>query len=758
MKHFHYRTDISKRLNSRNKTGQELLLFTLLFAVSSLAAFGILLKNGKTLIWQTDGLGQYYPAFLYIGQYIRDFFAGIFSGKLSLPLFDLSIGMGEGVIGTLNYYGFGDPVNLLAVFATKNNGHLVYGILFFLRLYLAGLGFCFYSRKMKIRGFCGILGAVSYIFSGFVLWGGACYIEWLSVLIYFPLMLIGCEDILRGKRGTWLLLAVAFGGLSGFYFLYMASLGLALYALIRTLFCRKGRQLREHGRFILKCLIWYFSGILISAPILFPTIQALFFSQRSSLSVLEVLTDKANYIFSVPGDWWRLFFDPSYVEKDSMMSLMLILTLSSLLLAVLPKGIIAWSGRRRQLLLALLILIAAWFLPLTGYLFNAFGETNNRWVFLFYFVLSLNFAFLLSGLTDFLEKREKKKKASGKAGGKTVYLMLGAAAVLLILNIGFEGIKLYSSRGINWKEEFVSAENLNETYIDSPAAKSAKVMSDTETFRVETTLLTGINGRPENVAMLNGYQGMTYWFSIVNKRTQSYVNLVSDVAYHWRSYGLNGWPAAETISGVKYLITDDTSNVPAEYLWTEETEFNGSAWQVYENPYFTGMASVRSEKADRKLWKNYLGDLTEEDLMDLATQNAGGTSLASAKDPIDGSAFRAYLKAVWQNSRENAYGDILSFENDGNVISLEAQVLEGDEVVISVPYSRNWKAYVDGRETAVTTRDLMNMSVEGLSAGSHTIILKYSSGPFYGGTAAALAVLLLLLLLTGRQRKKRSKR
>ena len=94
--------------------------YNVIFALVCIIGYSSFWIRGKSLIWEIDGLGQYYPSFLYIGQYLRECFYNCFHGNFGLPLFDISIGMGDDIIGTLNYYGFGDPLNILAVFETKD--------------------------------------------------------------------------------------------------------------------------------------------------------------------------------------------------------------------------------------------------------------------------------------------------------------------------------------------------------------------------------------------------------------------------------------------------------------------------------------------------------------------------------------------------------------------------------------------------------------------------------------------------------------
>lgn len=70
-----------------------------------------------------------------------------FFGHFTLPMFDFSIGMGEDILTTLNFYGMGDPLTLLSVFVPKQRMEMFYDFLVAFRMYLAGLTFIFYCRN-----------------------------------------------------------------------------------------------------------------------------------------------------------------------------------------------------------------------------------------------------------------------------------------------------------------------------------------------------------------------------------------------------------------------------------------------------------------------------------------------------------------------------------------------------------------------------------------------------------------------------------
>ena len=51
-------------------------------------------------------------------------------------MWDLKIGLGADILTSLNYYSFGDPLDLLAVFFSPNKMEYCYNLLIILRLRL----------------------------------------------------------------------------------------------------------------------------------------------------------------------------------------------------------------------------------------------------------------------------------------------------------------------------------------------------------------------------------------------------------------------------------------------------------------------------------------------------------------------------------------------------------------------------------------------------------------------------------------------
>lgn len=352
-----------KLIRSFVRQHQSIILFTLLFGLVFILGYYPLWSQKLSLIWKIDSVGQYYPAFIYTGRYLQDFILGLFSGQINLPSFDLSIGMGEDVIGSLNYYGFGDPLNIFSVFVTAQNAPYLFSFMIIFRMWLSGYALMKYFSYFRFDKVAIIFSALSYVFCGFSVVGGTRYTEWLSVLIFFPMILLGIEKMMRQKKFSLFIVSVMFAALCGFYFLFMVSVVLALYFPIRLLF--KRLSLKYLVANVGKGICAYILGILLAAPFFLPTLQSYFLSERNSEPMSNIIFNLNNYIpnFSINlGD----FLTMKDVEPPIFLSgIIVIELLAIILLLFLPN-----NRKKVQCLIFLGLAFIAYSLPITGYLLN----------------------------------------------------------------------------------------------------------------------------------------------------------------------------------------------------------------------------------------------------------------------------------------------------------------------------------------------------------------------------------------------------
>lgn len=663
---------------------KKILIYSLLFGIIIFLGYFPIWKEKLSIIWNVDGIGQYYPAFLYIGQYLQRTVAGILQGNFILPLYDLSIGMGEDIIGALNYYGFGDPINLLSIFVNADNGVFWYSFTFFLRLWLAGLSFQAYCDEMKVDTYASLLGSLAYAFCGFAIYGGGRYIEWLSVLIYFPLLLLGTERTIKKRKNQILVLSVLYGALCGFYYLYMASLCLGIYWIARLVanYRNKWKSLMASA---IRLGFGYILGLGLSAPVFIPAVSAFFNSERSGLGIGNILFDISNYIPVRNDNLLIVLLNFFHYRLQNFSGVLIVETLALIILLMIH------NKATLQLKIALGLAFAAFHLPITGWLFNAFGETNDRWVFWIHFLFAFIFAYILGLWKDVkIEGIGQQTKIIRKKVFKV------GISVVVLLNIIANILILYSDKihGYGWKAEMISYQQV-KSYVDSPVNYSKVLAKDNELYRIANTTLTNINGRPENVAMLNDYLGVTWWYSIINSDTQNYVNELLQYDIGWRSFGLGNNSTYETFSGVKYYLSRKSEAMKNDYVCMEEIEFNGELWNLYENPNYFGLAYKRDVDESNIMWETKV-------------------------------SYESYYKKIYNEfvSKQNEIQVIYDRGRDRFSCFIDTESKE--EVVFLVPYHRNWKAYVDGIEVKPQKTDIAYISVIP-GEGEHEILLKYES-------------------------------
>lgn len=657
-----------------------LIVFFVLFAVLCHVGFYSFYDHKRSFVWQIDSAGQYFPSFVYIGKYLQRFFAGLIHGEIILPQYDLSIGMGESVIGTLNYYGFGDPFNLIAVFVNQNNAASLFAVSYFMRMFAAGLVFMSYLCVLNVDRRIRPLGAICYVFSGFGISGSLMYLSWGSALVLLPLLLIGIEKIIKNKKDCLLfILSVTFGALCGFYFLYMTSIALIFYCLARLISNNDRRKAiirlsvskDEPVRSTLYCVFHdcvfcvfaYAVGILIALPVFLPSVKAFLSSERNS-SAFDIIF---NYHYYVPhlSDFIG-FIKASLIPSlyDFRLGILVIEWLMIIALFFMPN-----TKRRVQLKIAVGIVLLSASMKITGYAFNAFGETNDRYVFLVHFLVAVvlcdNLDYILSG--DFLKKygKAQEKLKFKKTGFLTVYCLV-AFYLLGAANILFNMRSLFDDDSLKWNEEFVGERNANNT-LKSPVCDFLPIEKDYENgevFRVATDHISPVNDRPDNVAMINGYYGMTYWFSIVNGNVQKYVDEYNGEEMVWRSYGLNRDEYAMALAGAKY----------------------------YANVY-----DVKFELTNNSLYKGFAYVFDSEELAQ--TEQAG-------------LGFSDRSRALYEQADFSAVNDI-SYDNLKSIFSCKVKAndsenpsKEGRTFVTALTYDDGWKAKVNGKEVDITQTEM----------------------------------------------------
>ena len=352
------------RLSLRRRAWIAAALLTAAVAILTGALFGMFALRGSSILFRDDDFAQHYPFLIAIGRWWRAFFAD----PLRAPLFDFSLGFGEDFIGGLNYYGLGDPLTVLAALFPPERTYVCYRLLAALRIELAGLAFLAFCREHRVRWRGALPGTAAYAFTVYmVAWCALKHPMFANPCIHLPLMLLGAERRLKGKSPAALIFAAAWSALCGFYFLYMNSLMLLLYALVRH-FALNGRDaLRRLPGAFGRTLAAYLLGVGMAGAFLLPAALSFLESCRNGMAAGESL------LWYSPSTYWA--FPISFIASNGWSNAMTVP--AAAMLAVL--ALFASGRENRCLKLAAAAVMLALLIPAVGVVFNGFSYPTDRW-------------------------------------------------------------------------------------------------------------------------------------------------------------------------------------------------------------------------------------------------------------------------------------------------------------------------------------------------------------------------------------------
>ena len=352
------------RLSLRRRAWIAAALLTAAVAILTGALFGMFALRGSSMLFRDDDFAQHYPFLIAIGRWWRAFFAD----PLHAPLFDFSLGFGEDFIGGLNYYGLGDPLTVLAALFPPERTYVCYRLLAALRIELAGLAFLAFCREHRVRWRGALPAAAAYAFTVYmVAWCALKHPMFANPCIHLPLMLLGAERRLKGQSPAALIFAAAWSALCGFYFLYMNSLMLLLYALARHFALNGGDSLRRLPGAFGRTLAAYLLGVGMAGAFLLPAALSFLESSRNGMAAGESL------LWYSPSTYWA--FPISFIASNGWSNAMTVP--AAAMLAVL--ALFASGRENRGLKLAAAAVMLALLIPAVGVVFNGFSYPTDRW-------------------------------------------------------------------------------------------------------------------------------------------------------------------------------------------------------------------------------------------------------------------------------------------------------------------------------------------------------------------------------------------
>lgn len=587
------------------KKYQVYLVYTICYWIFAALKIYDMSSNGYAALGGWDAVTQMYPTMMYISRMLRGFLT-----NLTVPLFELSLGMGDDLITALNWHGFGDPFYLMSAFIPESSLPFFYSFLFYFRVYLGGIAFLWFVREhhQGLKTSAYIIGTFVYVFNGFSLQANI-HIIFVHAMMYIPMLLLGGERVLKEKRKGLLFLSTFLFALSGFYYLYIGSIALAVYVIYRLM--KMHRSWKDSIVKVFEMIIEYLLGLALAAFIFLPAALGFLDSNRAYVQTQ----------FQVIYSWKEIknfFINLFFPQTNGQV-------LSVTAIGVITIVCILLSKKRKQEKFNISVLIFLTWIPAVSCVMSGFGVIYDRWeiVILLYiaYLVVIQWEFLqelngiqkiiLTGLFCFLGVYGKIKKLWDTEQFPIIMVSYGLIIVFLCIlfpiarkikrsalcNLLFACVvviticKAWQCNARDREIFYVMERNVVDELID-----------DTAVYRVsnERTFTEPRNG--QNIALVQNYYGLSEYFSIENPYFTNALlewDVNPDSFLNHMNVGLDQRTVLETLSAVKYMVKRTDSNVLIPYGYEKVRETQDGEWSLYENrnalPLFYSYDSVLEE-------------------------------------------------------------------------------------------------------------------------------------------------------------------
>lgn len=210
-----------KTLTDRKKTAVNTLLAALLAAAAFiiLCALNNISPFGTNTVLRNDGLHQYAPFLLNYCERIKDGASVLFSWQS---------GGGTNMFTLICYYLL-SPFNFIGLFFNSSDIDIAMWFIILAKTVCMAASSCYYfQKKTSDYDFIAIAFSLVYTFGGFYI---AYYYNtmWLDALIMLPLIALGIENIVNGKKATLYFISLAYAIFVNFYLGYMICIFAVLY-------------------------------------------------------------------------------------------------------------------------------------------------------------------------------------------------------------------------------------------------------------------------------------------------------------------------------------------------------------------------------------------------------------------------------------------------------------------------------------------------------------------------------------------------
>lgn len=741
------------------------------------------------------------------GQYL-EFYASlrnIISSDDSI-FFSWSRSMGGNYLGLFAYY-LASPLSFITLFFSVKNLAAGILVLTLLKLGLCGTSFSVLANYLckkhcnapkKSHFFVILLFCVSYALLSYNMVYSLCPM-WLDGVIFLPLVILGTEKILDGKKGFFYIIVLAALFICNYYTGYMTGIFTAMYFIYRIICELSKETLRQSIKKTLHFTISSMLAILLSAPLIIPVLKDL---MEGKLAANSYMPDNATN-FEKLSDLFGKFTNGVY---DSITNSGLPAIYCGYLALILAIAFFILNGIKvREKIGAALLIGIFWLsfyyvkLDIAWHGFQYPTWFPYRYAFLFSFII------LYMAIRTVCAISAIKKINYSKNIRYVGYIVLTMLVAVNIYDMGRNGTALIT--GLDGEFAYGTLEEY-QTFLDKTEPLVENIQStDSGFYRINQGYEYS-----KNDSMLLGYNGMTHYSSTFNSAINTLTPKLGIAQTHiWNSgYGSN--QMLDSLFAVKYILAD--RSVPASYtklkdtvhgsasyanntalsiaysakvlnlepdldtgnVYTNQNNFinaitNGTSnyyteldfqtngqdqnWYITftansDNPVYLYMSSPEAYWANVYVNENFIGNyFTSETKCSLYIGSFTQSEIVTVRVESN-QAFSLDQVSIAELSTDMLSKDLIALqENSMNIEKHKAgklygtiNVKEGEKIMTSIPYSKGWTVKIDGKKITPQPFAGTFMVLE-TSSGQHEISFTYISPGFTTGIVIFIIALIL---------------
>lgn len=609
-------------------------VYTVLFALVFLGVFFTFLQQHKGFVQYGDG----YRQGLFWVHELRDLIDSLLSGHLP-DTWTWYGGLGRPTKTGLLL----DPFLWVAAYFTNSHPELGYTIAVTLEMYCSGFAFLLFLRKVNVDHLYGIMGALCYSFSSWVLCTVMIQGSFINNTVLFPLVILGIEKIYRKESPFLFMLVVAYYCMRMPYFAYMAAIMAIVYILLRYFHYHEEWQGRDYFLTMAKFFGYGFVGLLTSMVVFISNLIGIKGASTDSGILHDYLRFTDDYYISII---------QSFIGTRTISDNYTFLGISFLIIFGLILAIRYFSFKNTPVVMTILSFIMI-LIPVCNRLFNGMTYPTGRWMFMLVFFtvwagtaalgqrdrLTRNDMILLAGIMvtmvcyvgvvyklklTFFEGAEIKSIAIHSLFAIAFLLILAIEKrwftkyatgwkVLLMVTLCLSIVFVWGSKKTSETDPFLQSHKLQKK-LDRSVQRVGNKIQDSDFYRVDQ--VQGIS--VEN--LLTKYANESLWWktksiytydSKIPSALLEYNKLVGnnqDYVERTNQFSNDNRAGLDLLQGVKYFLGDDSkwkskSSNYAGYGFTHADTIDGV--EILKAKYHIGAgfgySHCISEKEFRKL-------------------------------------------------------------------------------------------------------------------------------------------------------------